>query len=141
MLKESQIESILRRYLLKRGWKTTNLPKTVGQHGCDITAWHPKWRKILLVEAKGNGKTEHWNQAKHNAFYNLLGQVISRMDIQGNDSDRARIYAIAIPSEWEETFRAKIRTMSFGWKLLRLKVFLVDKKEVKEKNYTYFLRK
>ena len=96
MLKEKEVVDLLRSYLINKGWKLTNLPKNIGQHGCDITAWHPKWRKILLVEAKGDGKAK--NQIKHNAFYNVLGQIISRMDKEGNNPKRARIYGIAIPS-------------------------------------------
>ncbi len=139
MLKESDIEKLLRNHLEKRGWKTTNLPKSVGEHGCDVTAWHPIWRKVLLVEAKGDGKAVH--QTKHNAFYTLLGQIISRMDIEGNSSKRARVYAIAIPAEWETVFRNKIKSMAFGWKLLKLKVFLVSTQTVKEKSYNYFMPK
>ncbi len=136
---ESTIEKLLRAHLEERGWKTTNLPKSVGIHGCDVTAWHPKWRKVLLVEAKGDGNAVH--QTKHNAFYTLLGQIISRMDIEGNNFKKARVYAIAIPAEWENVFRNKIKSMSFGWKLLKLKVFLVDAQSVKEKSYSYFMPK
>lgn len=138
-LKEIEVEERLRAYLVKKGWSLTNLPKSVGIHGCDITAWHPKWRKVLLVEAKGNGKAEH--QTKNNAFYTLIGQIVSRMDIEGNNPNKARIYAIAIPAEWEDLFRNKIKKMVFGWKSLKLKVFLVSKKEVEEKSYSYFLNK
>ena len=139
MLNEQQVEKKLRIYLAEKGWSLTNLPKSVGCHGCDITAWHPKWRKVLLVEVKGNGKAEH--QTRHNAFYNLLGQIISRMDKEGNSPNRARIYGIAIPAEWEKVFLNKIKSMTFGWKLLKLRVFLVGNNSVDEKNYSYFLKK
>ncbi|MHB8136250.1 MAG: hypothetical protein ACYDH1_18740 [Anaerolineaceae bacterium] len=138
-LKENEVEKILRTFLTEKGWKLTNLPKSVGCHGCDITAWHPKWRKVLLVEVKGNGKAEH--QTKHNSFYTLLGQILSRMDIEGNNPKKARIYAIAIPVEWEDVFRNKIKKMTFGWKLLKLKIFLVSEKKVEERGYNYFLSK
>jgi hypothetical protein len=41
-LTEQTIEKHIRKYLKEKGWKTTNLPKTVGEHGADITAYHPK---------------------------------------------------------------------------------------------------
>ncbi len=138
-MNEQAIEERLRAHLEKRGWKTTNLPKSVGVHGCDVTAWHPKWRKVLLVEVKGNGK--RLIQTKHNAFYTLLGQILSRMDIEGNHFKKGRIYSIAIPAEWEDTFKNKIKSMNFGWKMLKLKVFLVSKDSVEEKSYSYFISK
>ena len=137
-LEESDVEERLRDYLINKGWSLTNLPKSVGIHGCDVTAWHSKWRKVLLVEAKGNGKAEH--QTKNNAFYTLIGQIVSRMDIEGNNPKKARIYAIAIPAEWEDLFKNKIKKMSAGWRLLKLRVFLVSKDEVTEKSYSYFLK-
>jgi hypothetical protein len=141
MLKESEIEKLLRTHLETRGWKLTNLPKSVGLHGCDITAWHPKWRKILLVEVKGEGVGKNEHPTKHNGFNTILGQILSRMDIEGNNPKRGRIYAIAIPTSWEKTFKNKIKLMEYGWKLLKLKVFLVDEKSVSEKTYSYFLKK
>lgn len=63
------------------------------------------------------------------------------MDIEGNHPKKGRIYAIAIPAKWEKTFKNKIKNMSFGWKLLKLKVFLVEENRVKEKPYSYFLKK
>ena len=137
MLREKKIDCLLRNHLQSKGWNMTNLPKSIGEHGCDITAWHPRWRKILLIEIKGDGKAV--NQTKHNAFYSLFGQILSRMDIEGNASNKARTYAIAIPDHWEETFRNKIRKMKYGWKLLKLRVFLVNEEGIKEKSYSYFL--
>ncbi|MEI8091219.1 MAG: hypothetical protein WCG98_03030 [bacterium] len=49
------------------------------------------------------------------------------MDIEGNNPKKARFYAIAIPADWENTFRNKIKKMTYGWKLLKLKVYLVSK--------------
>jgi hypothetical protein len=138
---EAQVEKYTREYLQKDGWKLTNLPRTVGQHGCDITAWHPKRRKIMYVEAKGGGsvKNKHQTQTMHSAFYTIIGQILSRMDKEGNSQNKARTYAIAIPSGWAEVYKKKIKAMPYGWKLLKLKVFLVNKKEVQLKNYKYFL--
>lgn len=136
ILSESQIESCIRNYLVKKGWKTTNLPKTVGQHGADITAWHPKWRKIYIIEVKGESRSNQ-AQVMHAAFYNLLGQILSRMDKEGNNLKKARYYGIGIPKKWEKTFKNKISGMKCGWGLLKLKVFLVDSKEnVEEKTYS-----
>ena len=138
--KESQIEKYIRNYLTEKGWKTTNSAKSVGEHGVDITAWHPIWRKIYLIEVKGEG-TSSKMQVKHSAFYNLLGQIISRMDIEGNSPNKARYYAIGIPKKWEDTFKNKIKKMKYSWKLLKLKVFLVDEEGVvEEKPYSYFLK-
>ncbi len=140
LLSEAKIEKYIRDYLVEKGWITTNLPKSIGEHGVDITAWHPKWRKIYLIEVKGEGKSSQ-NQAKHSAFYNLLGQILSRMDKEGNSKNRARYYAIGIPKKWEEIFKNKIKKMKFGWKLLKLKVFLVNSNgKVEEKPHSYFLK-
>lgn len=137
-MNEQRVEKSTRDYLLNIGWKLTNLPMAIGQHGCDITAWHPKWRKILYIEAKGDGNQKNKHQTIHNSFYTILGQILSRMDKEGNSNKRARIYAIAIPSSWEETYRKKIKQMPCGWKLLKLKIFLVNETKVEEKNYKYF---
>lgn len=137
MLKENQVEKYLRDHLMKKGWRMSNEVKSAGIHGCDIIAFRPKWNKSLLVEAKGGGKKE--TQMMHNGFYTLLGQIISRMDIEGNHPKRGRTYAIAIPKTWEKTFRNKLKTMAFGWSLLKLKVFLVKGDgEVEEKTYKQF---
>ena len=138
--KESQIEIYIRNYLIKKGWKTTNLPKSIGEHGVDITAWHPKWRKIYLIEVKGEG-TSSKVQVKHSAFYSILGQIISRMDIEGNSPNKARYYALGIPKKWENTFKSKIKKMRYGWKLLKLNIFLVSENGILEKRpYSYFLK-
>jgi hypothetical protein len=138
MLKESQVENILRGYLISKGWRLTNLPKGVGEGGIDIKAYHPTNRKVLLVEVKGDGKAKH--QTLHNGFYTILGQILFRMDKQGNDQKKARTYALAIPKTWENAFSKKIKQMPYGWSLLRLKVFLVSANSVEEKNYKYFLK-
>jgi hypothetical protein len=142
MLKEKEIVNRVRNYLRGRGYVIKNHTKTNSEHGCDIiTETHKKWRKNYYIEAKGEGGTEKSKHAvKNNAFWTLFGQILSRMDIGGNASKKGRIYAIAIPANWEKTFKNKIVKMKFGWKLLRLKVFLVSKKEVKEKSYSYFLK-
>jgi hypothetical protein len=140
ILKEKTVERHIRKYLEKSGWKTTNLPKGIGEHGIDIKAYHPKWRKIYLIEVKGEGQSSK-AQVMHAAFYNLLGQIISRMDKQGNDSQKARYYAIGIPKKWEKTFKNKISKMKYGWGLLKLKVFLVGEDgTVEEKTHTYFYK-
>ena len=138
-MNETQVEKYTREYLIKDRWKLTNLPRTIGQHGCDITAWHPIKRKVLLIEAKGSGNKKNKHQTIHNSFYTLLGQTLSRMDKEGNNNKRARIYAIAIPSNWEIVYKKKIKQMPYGWSMLKLKVFLVSKNKVELKNYKYFL--
>jgi len=136
LLVESRVEKLVRKHLEKNGWTLTNLPRTVGQHGCDITAWHPRWRKVLLIEAKGEG-SKHKNQVKHAAFYNLLGQVLSRMDKAGNAPNKGRIYAIAIPAHWGNAFRTKIKKMRYGWRLLKLRTYLVSRNgTVTEKSWS-----
>jgi len=138
-MNEQQIEKYTRDYLKNDGWKLTNLPKNIGQHGCDITAWHPTRRKILYIEAKGDGNQKNKNQTIHNSFYTILGQILSRMDKEGNNPKKARTYAIAIPYYWGEIYKKKIKQMSYGWKLLKLKVFLVDETKIELKNYKHFL--
>lgn len=138
-MNEYQVEKYVRKYLKSNGWNLTNLPKTIGQHGCDITAWHPKRRKIIYIEAKGSGGQKNKHQTIHNSFYTLLGQILSRMDKEGNSNKKARTYAIALPSSWEMAYRKKIKRMPYGWNLLKLKVFLVDRDKVELKNYKYFL--
>jgi hypothetical protein len=142
MLKEKEVVKILRDYLKERGYVVKNLNKIDCEHGCDIiTETHKKWRKNYYIEAKGEGKGKNEHPTKHNAFWTLFGQILSRMDIEGNHANKGRIYAIAVPATWENTFRNKIRKMSYGWKLLKLKVFLVSKSEVKEKGFSYFMKK
>jgi len=139
-LKEPQVEEYIREYLVSKGWITTNSPKTVGKHGVDITARHPKLRKIFIIEVKGEGNSS-WNQIMHNSFWTILGQILSRMDKEGNRPNKDRYYAIGIPKKWEKVFKHKILKMKFGWKFLKLKVFLVDDKgNVEQKPYSYFLR-
>jgi len=142
MLKEEKIVDIVRGYLEGRGYVIKNKDKKNSEHGCDIiTENHKKWRKNYYIEVKGEGTEKSKNATKANAFWTLFGQIICRMDIGGNDYKKGRIYAIAIPANWENTFKNKINKMAYGWKLLKLKVFLVSEKEVKEKSYSYFLKK
>lgn len=141
MLRESEVESILRKYLELKGWTLTNDPRLVGQHDWDIRAWHPKWRKVILVEAKGDGNGAHRHQTIHNAFYTMLGQILARMDIKGNSVNCARTYALAIPADWEKTYKSKIESMAFGWNLLKLNVFLVHENgDVEKKTYSQFIK-
>jgi hypothetical protein len=140
-LSERKIEACIRKYLIKKGWKTTNLPKTVGAHDADVRAWHPRWRKIYIIEVKGGGGS-HPIQKMHNSFWVILGQILTRMDIEGNHPSKARRYGIGIPKSWEDTFRRKILKMRFGWELLKLNVFLVDDdRSVEERSHSYFLKK
>ena len=139
-LTESQVESILRNYLIWKWWSIEKEVKQRGEHGCDIVAWHNKWRKRLFVEVKWSGKAAL--QMKHSGFYMLLWQIVSRMDIEGNNSKKARFYALAVPAQREQTFKNKIQAMAYGWKLLKLKVYLVYKDwSVVEKSYSSFLKK
>ncbi len=138
MLIESQVEKYLREYLVEKGWKIDKPEKKRGEHGCDIVASHPKWRKKYFIEVKGSGKAAL--QMKHSGFYMLIGQIVSRMGIEGNGQNKSRYYAIAVPAEWEKTFKNKIKEMRYAWKLLKLKVFLVDSVgNVIEKSYSKFL--
>jgi len=140
IIDEPFVQKSVRKYLLNNGWKLTNLPKSVGEHGKDITAWHSKKRKVLIIEAKGEVKSSK-DQQKHNAFINVLGEILFRMDKEGNSPKRARIYAIAIPVTWENTYKKKIVKMEYGWHLLKLKVFLVEKDgSVRLTNYRYWLK-
>lgn len=115
----------MRRHLVARGWRTTNMPKTIGAHDADIRAFHPRWRKTCIIEVKGSSKS-HPHQAVHNGFWSVLGEILTRMDIEGNYPKKARYYAIGFPKEWENTFRNKVAKMRYGWTLLRLNVLLVD---------------
>ncbi len=139
-MKEQTVERYIRKYLENKGWKIRKAAKRIGEHGVDIHAWHPKWRRLLYIETKG-GSGKHKHQEIHNAFYNVLGQIISRMDIQGNDPKKARIYALGIPYKWLNVFKRKIKKMKYGWRLLKLRIFLVKENgTVIEKPYTFFLK-
>lgn len=139
VLQEKEVEDLLKSHLKEKGWIIDrDLEKKSGEHGCDIVARHPKWSKRYFIECKGDGR--HKIQTIHGAFYILFGQILSRMDIGGNDSKKSRFYAIAIPASWEQTFKNKIKKMSFGWKLLKLEVFLVSREKVEKKSYRYFLK-
>lgn len=66
---------------------------------------------------------------------------MSRMDIQGNDQKRGRIYAVGIPASWEIIFKKKANKMKYGWNFLKLRIFLISEKgNVKEKTYKQFLK-
>lgn len=139
VLTEKQAEAHIRAHLAAKGWTTTNLPKSAGAHGADITAWHPTWRRVYIIEVKGESAT-HPHQAANNAFWSVLGQILTRMDKQGNHPRKARLYGIGIPKKWERLFRNKIAKMEYGWKLLRLRVLLVDGHgNVEDKPYSHFL--
>ena len=115
-----------------------------GVHGADIaTKYHTKIRRQYIIEAKGEAgiKKTSRDPIKHNAFYYMMGQILSRMDREGNRPNKGRIYALAIPAKWEMTFKNKIKQMPFGWKLLKLKVFFVEANgEVVERPHGWFLR-
>ena len=139
-MNENEVCAAVRAHLAARGWRLTNLPQTLGQHGTDIRAYHPRWRKILIIEAKGEGRSSK-TAKMHNDFYAVLGQILSRMDKAGNAPNRARIYGIAIPKSYERIFTAKIANMAAGWRLLKLRTFIVSEKgDVKELSYTNVLR-
>ena len=141
VLTESKVENFIRDYLIKKGWKITNVPKTDGMHGVDIEASHPTWKKKYFIETKGESKS-HPTQVVHNSFWSILGQILTRMDIGGNQKNKSRFYGIGIPKSWEKIFKYKIKNMKFGWQLLKLRVFLVDSDGgVEEKPYSYFLKK
>lgn len=139
-MNERQVEKKTREHLENNGWKLTNLPKSVGQHGCDITAWHPKKRRVLLIEAKGSDNIKSKHQIIHNSFYTLLGQILSRMDKEGNDPRKGRIYAITIPEDWINTYKKKVKRMPYGWNLLKLRVFVVNDIVVKEYTHKQFIK-
>ena len=127
---ENEVEQYVRDYLESKEWNAS-APKLPGEHGVDIVAFHQKWRKRYLIEVKGESKSENKSTQeayKHNSFWTMLGQILTRMNIEGNSKNKARYYAIAFPKKWEKTYRKKIKNMEYGWKLLKLKVFLVDSK-------------
>lgn len=139
-MKEYKVEFFIREYLLQKGWVIKKGQKSKGEHGVDIQAFHKRWRKTLLIEVKG-GSGKHKHQELHNAFYTLLGQCVARMDKEGNAGKRGRIYAFGIPQEWADVFKRKIKGMSYGWKLLKLRGFLVSKSgKIEEKPYSFFLK-
>jgi hypothetical protein len=138
-ISEEFVKKSVRKYLENRGWELK--PAKVKQHrDPDIKAFHPKWRRSIIIEAKGEGSsTRSELPIKHNAFPNMLGQIVSRMDIEGNAPNRHRIYAVAFPRKWAETFQRKVKEMEFGWKILKLKVFLVNGNgDVEEVPYSKF---
>ncbi|GAH32801.1 unnamed protein product [marine sediment metagenome] len=48
-MREQTVERYIRKYLINKGWKIRKAPKRIGEHGVDIHAWQPKWRKFLYV--------------------------------------------------------------------------------------------
>lgn len=140
---EHKVEKAIRNYLSGKGWELTNLPKGPGEHGIDIKAIHKKWRKLYKIECKGDSKDKINQQKIHDSFNRILGQILSRMDKEGKNTNnnKAIIYAIGIPKHWENIFKNKISKMKFGWKLLKLKIFFVENEiDVTEVGYTYFLK-
>lgn len=114
IISEDYVKKCVRGYLKARGW---NLDPSKGKHlpDPDITGFHPRWRKRIIIEAKGEGKSlASKHQVKHNAFPSLLGEILSRMDIKGNDPKKARIYALAFPEKWANTFKSKIKEMKWA---------------------------
>ena len=53
LLVESIVESSIRKYLIGKGWTTTNLPRTIGAHGADIMAYHPSGERYISLKRKG----------------------------------------------------------------------------------------
>ncbi len=140
-MKESKVEAYILKHLAKKGWRVTTLRKMPGEHGVDIKAWHPQKCRNVLIEVKG-GSGKHKFQERHSSFYNVLGQLLARMDIEGNRPNRGRIYGIGLPNSWAETYKRKVKKMEFGWKLLRPKLFLVKWNGIViEKSYRFFLKK
>lgn len=139
-MKESKVEAYILKYLARRGWLVSTDAKKPGEHGVDIKGRHIKKCRYLFIEVKG-GSGKHKFQEIHGSFYNVLGQLISRMDKEGNRPNRGRIYGIGIPYSWAETYKRKIKKMRFGWALIRPRLFLVKwNGAVIEKPYTYFLK-
>jgi hypothetical protein len=140
VLNETFVEDSVRNHLIAKGWHITNTLKSKGEPGPDITAFHPNWRKNFIIEAKGEASS-YKHQAKHTAIPTVLGQILLRMDREGNRTNRGRIYAIAIPITWENILKNKILKMGDIWEKLRLKTFLVHEDgKVEEKTYSYFLK-
>src|SRR4030042_1038492 len=121
---EKFVEKNICKYLKNNGWNVYTGSKHAGEHGVDIHARHPKWHKLLFIETKG-GSGKHKHQELHNAFYNMLGQILSRMNKEGNNPKKARIYAIGIPYAWLQIYKNKISKMKYGWKLLKLRTYVV----------------
>ena len=141
MLKEDQVDKVLRNHLRMKGWTETNDPRKIGQQDWDIRARHSTKDRVLLIECKGDGNSKYNTQKIHGAFWTSIGQVMARMDIQGNNPNKGRIYAIGIPKTWEGIFQRKARKMKYGWDFLKLRIFLVNSnKTVEEKTYRQFLR-
>lgn len=139
-MQEALVERHIRKYLIDKGWKIRKAPKRTGEHGVDIHAWHPQWRRLLYIEVKG-GSGKHKHPEMHNAFNTVLGQIVSRMDKEGNHPNKARIYAIGIPYSWFGVFKKKIQKMKYGWRLLKLRTFLVEEDGgVIEKPYTSMIK-
>ncbi len=133
-MKEEEVVQYLIKHLEKKGWIIDCKGKKLQDKGCDIEARHPRWRKYFYIEAKGDTKN------KYISFNTCIGQILSRMDIEGNHNNRGRYYSIAIPSEWEDFIRRRAKKMAYGWRLLKLKVFLVNEKQVEQKGFSHFLK-
>jgi hypothetical protein len=52
---ESKVEGYIRKHLTEKGWVIKEPKKRRGEHGVDIYATHPSWRKSYRIEIKGEG--------------------------------------------------------------------------------------
>jgi hypothetical protein len=142
MIDEDHVVVAVSKFLKQKGYLVR---KKANQHGADIaTNYHKKYRRQYVIEAKGDAgrKPTIHTSYKHYAFYMMLGQILSRMNYGGNDEKKGRRYALAIPAHWQQMFQRKINDMPYGWRLLKLRVFLVNEKGgVTEVTYNQFLKK
>jgi len=143
-LTENKVEHYVIKYLKNKGFEKINKKKNKHGHGADIIAVNKIWRKKYIIEAKGSSDSKTSQEAiKHNSIYTVLGQILCRMKkTAGNSNNQSIYYAIALPKTWEHNLKKKVKEMAAVWKMLKLKVFLVNNNGiVEEKTYLHFLKK
>lgn len=144
-MEEIEVEKIVRdyikiKYTKEDGWNISNYCrylKKKGEQGVDITLWNQKRGDRLVIEVK---KWSNTNAANHNNFYQVFGQLLSRIDkVPSKNYANRRKMIIAAPSKFIELIKKKIHSkrnnskgMKGGWemfgRLVNLRIWQVNMK-------------
>ena len=131
---EEFVERAIIKYLSQNEWGTNLQFGGLREKGVDIKVRHNRYSRYFLIECKGEGKSlndKSNNSHKEVAFVYSLGQVITRMKINGS----TRYYfGLGLPES-----SAKIALRRLPWqvaKKLLLYIFSVDKSG-KVKQYSW----
>lgn len=119
LLREAQVESILRDYFRRRGFQ---VPDRKTNTGVDIRLIGRKGRE-WFVEVEGNagpdGKPLKSTSARYTHFYRALGQICRRY---GEGGMKAR-YGVGFP--WDEVYREYVKSAEIPLALLKTRIFWV----------------